>query len=252
MKLHTLFSVFLLILSSLLYSQTNSTRGNFDKTILKKSDDAYFPNIAKFSATMKLFENGKYDKYYELTVYIKGNQKYLAIFDNPPITRRRATLRVGDKILFYLGKINRTTEMSAKAAFSGSTLSEEDVLSAALGNYYDLEKVEKTKLNGQKVLKLFLKSRSKETSYYRIESYINAKTLLPIKREYFSFSNQKIKEMEFIEIKKKGNKTEYIHFIMYDSLRKGTYTDVIMQNFTIFHNLDNRMFTKRYMEIATQ
>jgi len=223
-----------------------------DKSILKKSDDAYFPTLSKFNFTIKLYEDNEYDKYYELKCYIKGNKKYLAIFKNPPIVRRRAQLRIGDKIISYLAKINRTTEISAKAAFAGSTFSEEDILSASLGYFYDLEKVEEVNLDGRKVLKLFLKSRSKETSYYRIESFIDKKTLLPIKRTYYSFSNQKIKELKVIEIRKNKKGVEYIHLIMYDSLRKGTYAEVIMKDFEFPKRLDNRMFTKRYMEIATQ
>lgn len=142
--------------------------------------------------------------------------------------------------------------MSAKAAFAGSTFSEEDVLSASLGYYYDLEKLEEVNLNDTEVLKLFLKSRSKETSYYRIESFINKETLLPIKRVYYSFSNQKIKELKVLEIRKNKKKVEYIHLIMYDSLRNGTYAEVTMKNFEFPQELDDRMFTKRYMEIATQ
>lgn len=176
----------------------------------------------------------------------------MALFTNPPIARRQAQLRLGDKILIYLGKINRTIEVSAKAAFAESDFTEEDVLNASLGYYYDLEKVEETELNGEKVLKLNLKSRSKKNAYYRIESFINEKTLLPVKRNYYSFSNQKIRELQVDVIKKEGGKIQYVHLTMYNSLRKGTYTGVTMQDFEFPKNLDDRMFTKRYMEIATQ
>lgn len=223
-----------------------------DKNILKKSDDAFFPGVAKFTADMKLYENNKYDRYYEFTCYIKGNRKYLAITKNPPIVRRRAHLRVGEKIWSYLGKINRTVEMSAKASFAESVFSEEDILSTSLGYYYNLEKVEEVELNGKKALKLLLKSPTKKTAYYRIESFIDEKTLLPIKRCYYSFSNQKIKEMDVIEIRKKDNKLQYAHLIMYDALRKGRYTEVEFKDFEYPDDLDDRMFTKRYMEIACE
>ncbi len=223
-----------------------------DKSILKKSDDAFFPEIAKLTVVMKLYDHNKYNRYYELTCYVKGNRKYLAIFKNPPIVRRRAQLRVGEKIWYYMGKINRTWEMSAKASFGESVFTEEDVLSTSLGYYYNLEKVEDVELNGKKVLKLSLKSHIKKTAYYRIESFIDKKTLLPIKRNYYSFSNQKIKELDVIEIRKKNNKLQYAHLIMHDSLRKGRYTEVEFKNFEYPEKLSDRMFTKRYMEIACE
>ncbi len=176
----------------------------------------------------------------------------MAIFKDPPVVRRIAHLRVGEKIWIYFGKINRTKEISAKAAFAESTLAEEDLLSVSLGYYYNLEKVEEVELDGRKVLKLTLKSPSKETAYYKIESFIDSETFLPIKRYYYSFSNHKIREMKVIEIKKEGEKTKYIRFVMYDLLRKGTYTEVEIKDFEYFSDLSDKMFTKKYMEIAVE
>ena len=253
MKLHTVFFVLLLMIPSMLFPQINKNifEGKY-KNILARSDAAFFPRISKFKFTIKLYENNKYLRYYELTCYLKGDRQYLAILTNPPVVRRQAQLRRGDIIWFYLGRINRTYETSAKASFEASTFTEEDLLSSSLGYFYKLGKIEEVELNGQKALELFLKSRSKKTAYYRIESFINRKTLLPIKRIYYSFSNQKIKVEKIIKIIKKNNKLQYLHLIMYDSLIKGRYSDIVMKNFEYPDNLDDRIFTKRYMEIATQ
>jgi len=238
--------LFLFLISAIaVYPQT-------EKNLLKKSDDAFFPKIAKLTVIMKLYNHNKYSRFYELTCFVKGNRKYLVIFKNPPIVRRRAQLRVGDKIWFYMGKINRTSEMSAKASFSESVFTEEDVLSTSLGYYYNLERVDEVELNGIKVLKLSLKSLIKKTAYYRVESFIDSKTFLPIKRIYYSFSNHKIKELNVVEIKKKDNILQYVHMIMYDSLRKGRYTEVEFKDFEYLDNLSDRIFTKRYMEIACE
>lgn len=245
MKYITFFLSVIVSLTAVGYSQTGDD-------ILEKSDKAFFPEMAKFKLRMKIYENNKYSQHYDLECYIKGSRKYLALFKDPPIVRRTAHLRVDDNIWVYLAKINRTKQISAKASFSESAFSEEDILSTSLGYYYNLEKVEKTELNEKQVLKLSLKSPTKKTAYYRIESFIDEKTLLPIKRLYYSFSDQKIKELDIIKIIKEGNKLKYLHLIMYDALRKGCYTEVEMSNFEYTLTLSDKMFTKKYMEMSCE
>ena len=253
MKFKTTFCIWLIFIPSFLFAQAKENLiNNKYKDILERSDEAFFPKISKFNFTMKLYENNKYLRYYQLHCYVKGYRKYLAVITGPPIVSRQASLRRDDIIWTYLAKINRTYEVSAKAAFEASTFSEEDLLSSSLGYFYKLDKVEETQLNGQKVLELFLTTRSNKNAYYRIESFISEETLLPIERVYYSFSNQKIKVEKIIDVKKKDGRLEYLHLIMYDSLIKGRYSDIVMQNFEYPENLDDRMFTKAYMEAATQ
>ncbi len=253
MKLMILLCTLLSASVSPLSPQSVSGRSGVEyENILARSDAAFFPQLAHFELTMKLYENNSYARYYQLDCFVKGDRKYLAVITDPPVVRRQSELRVDDVIWTYLASINRTYETSAKASFEASTFSEEDLLSSTLGYLYKLEKVEKVKLGGKEALELFLAARSDRNAYYRIDSYINEQTLLPIERDYYSFSDQKIKVEKFIEIRKKDNKLQYLHLVMYDSLIKGRYTDVVMQNFEYPNRLDDRMFTKRYMEIATQ
>lgn len=223
-----------------------------DDTILKKSDAAFFPKIAELTIYMELFENDKYQRYYEVKGYIKGNRKYLAVFQNPPLVRKRAHLRVGNIIWEYFGKINKTMRISAKANFSNSVFSEEDILNSSLEYYYRLMNLENAKINGKKVLKLSLINRSDDTAYKRIDAFIDPETYLPVKRDYYSFSDQKIKELIVKDIRIRDGQLEYVCLIMYDLLRKGRYTKLEMKDIKYLNHLPDRMFTRKYLEIAIE
>jgi len=121
-----------------------------------------------------------------------------------------------------------------------------------LGYYYNLAKTEEIVENDKKMLKLSLVSPSKETAYYKIDAYIDAETYLPIKRYYYSFSGEKIKELKIDELKKDKSGLSYVKMTMTDLLRKGVYTIVEMQNFKNNIDLNDRMFSKKYMEIACE
>ncbi len=121
----------------------------------------------------------------------------------------------------------------------------------SLGFFYNFESASDVIYEEKKAVQINLKSPSKSTSYYRIESVIDAETFLPLARYYYSYSNQKIKEMKVNEIRK-GKKIEYVKLTMYDLLKKGTYTEVEMKDFEFPANLDDKMFTKRYMELASE
>jgi len=220
--------------------------------ILKNSDSTFIPVMAKLKMRLELYEGNKYKRYYEFECYLKGNRKYLLIFKNPPIVRQRAQLRVGNVIWNYLGKINKTTKMSARAMFLDSTFTQEDIMNSTLNYLYKVEKTETVTLNQTRYYKLYLKAKSKKTAYYRIITYINADSLLPLKRDYFSFSNQKIKEMKILNIIRSKGKTKEISLSVYDTLRPGRYTKVRFYDIDTGVNLPDRMFTERYMELAAR
>lgn len=220
--------------------------------ILKKSDDSFFPKVAKFTLTMKLYEKNKYRNYYEIDCYIEGPRKYLAVFRNPPIVRKQAHLRVENNIWHYLGKIKKSIRISAKANFSGSVFSEEDILSTSLAYFYNLDHTEEIVLEGIKTIKLTLLTKSKNNAYSKIEMFIDAETFVPIKRYYYSYSGLKIKEMIVKDIKMDNGKLKYAEITMVDLLRNGRYTEIIFDNIQHLKDIPDRMFTKKYMEIASE
>lgn len=240
------------IIFIIIFLSLNLVYGLSGEEILIKSDSAFIPEMATMKMRMELYNNNSYIRYYEFSCFLKGNNKYLLIFKDPPIVRKRAQLRVNDVIWNYLGKINKTTKISARAMFLNSVFTQEDIMNTTLNYLYRVDKVETVKYKSIKYYKLSLISRNNNSAYYRIETFINAKNFLPLKRDYYSYSNNKIKEMEIKSIKRESGKTKSVSLIVYDTLRPGRYTKVIFYNINKDVNLPDRMFTKKYMELAIE
>lgn len=222
-----------------------------EMNILQKSDNAFFPNEAKFKFRMEDYENNKFKRYYLFNGYIKGSDRYLLVGKEPAIFKGTVQLRVGDIIFYYLKRIDKTNQVSARVAFYSSLLSQEDVMSTKLSNFYNLETYTPKQIDGNNVYMLTLIAKSKEVAYYKIVSYINSNNYLPMKREYYSFSGQKIKEMIIDDLQIMDGKLSSMKFTMYDCLRKELYSKVIISDFEYNKAIPDIFFTKTYMKIVS-
>jgi|SRR5690554_295290 len=241
-----------LLLFLLLLICCGSVGGEVDgDTLLKKSDDTFFMNEAKFSFRMEDYEQGAYKKYYLFDGYVKGVDRYLLVGMEPAVLRGMSHLRVEDVIYEYIKRVDRMKQVSAKVAFHNSLLTLEDVLNTKLATYYDLEEWEKANFEGEEYYILRLQAKTQMVAYYRINILIRPDNLLPVKREYFSYSGQKIKEMVFEEIQlNQAGKTELIKFTMYDSLREGYYTKVTISEIK-YKPIPELYFQRSYLRAIT-
>lgn len=220
--------------------------------LLRRSDEAFFPKEARFLFRLEEYENNEYRRYHLMEGYIKGEDRYLLIGLEPAVNRGMVQLRVQDVIHVYLKRIDKMDQVSAKVAFQNTLLSQEDVMNTKLANFYDLESYEKTVKNGRKIYVLHLTARSREVAYYRIISYIDAESYLPVKREYFAFSGQKIKELIVDKIEFHEGRLSCLAFTIYDILRPGYFARVMFSDFDYSRALEDRMFTRTYMRAAAR
>lgn len=243
-----------IVLLLLLFSLTlnNGARGEEKGTdLLEKSDAAYFLGEARFSFRMDDYEQGEYKRYYLFDGYVKGIDKYLLVGLEPAAVRGTSHLRVEDTIYYYMKRIDRMRQVSARVAFYDSLLSLEDVLSTKLAVFYDVDGWEKAELDGRQCYLLHLLAKNKTVAYYRIDSYIDAAGYLPVKREYYSYSGQKIKEMIFEEFRfGRDGRPELIRFTMHDSLRSGYYTKVTISDIK-YTMIPDSHFHRNYLRMIT-
>lgn len=220
--------------------------------ILRKSDSILFPDQARFTFRMEDYENQKARRYYVYQGYSKGNDRYLLIGLEPALVKGIAQLRISDSIYNYLKKIDQLQQLSAKVAFGNSTLSQEDVMGGKLENYYNVDNCTTSQENGHNVYVLTLVAKSKEVAYHKIVSYLDTQTYYPIKRQYYSFSGQQVREMIFEDIQLKDDKLALLKSTMYDSLKKGFYSKVTLSDFDYTKAVLDTYFTKMYLKFVTK
>lgn len=220
--------------------------------ILAKSDAIFSPEQVKFKFRMEDYEKDKFKRYYVFESYIKGSDRYLLLGAEPAVFKGIVQLRLGDTIFNYLKKIDKVNQVSAKVAFCSTLLSQEDVMSTKLTNFYQVENFSKSQSAEKDIYTFNLTAKSKEVAYNKISCHLSAQDYLLIGREYFAFSGQKIKEMKVEDMQVNNGRLTLLKFTMYDSLRKGYYTKVVMSDFNYTMSIPDTYFTKTYMKVAAK
>lgn len=224
-------------------------RGN---DLLLQADQAFFPvEVGYFKALLEDYENNKYRRYYLVEVFTRDDN-YLLVGLEPSVMKGAVQLRVGDIIYSYLKRIDRMEQVSARTAFQRSVLSQEDIMTTSLSKFYELTGCEKDSMDGREIYILHLKARSRDVAYYRIVSYIEADSYELIKRDYFTVSGDKIREMVVEEIQREDRRHKLLRFTFYDTLRPGYYTKVKIYDFDYDMQVPETYFTRSYMKAVAR
>ncbi len=216
--------------------------------LLEKSDLAYVPSTSKFHLLIESYEKNIKKQYYDLDAYVKGNGKYLVIYNNPAIMKGQGQLRLDKTIYMYVRKTDRLQQVSARTNFYQTVLSQEDVMSSMLSYLYNTQTVEETELDGKNVYKLTLLAKEKRCTYSKIITYIDVETLLPVKRLFYSYSDQLIKESIIEEVNKENGKMKYVRFRVVNSSNTSNYSIVEMKDFDDEYEITDEMFSVGYLK----
>jgi outer membrane lipoprotein-sorting protein len=244
MKTKTAFLLFLLLTVPFIYGQT----ANWNK-ILLDSDLRFIPEVSEFTITIENFVSGTKAQWYELKCYTNGGGKYLAIYTNPNLLLGQGTLRNGNTIYYYVKRVDRMTQIAAERNFEQSTLSQEDILNTMLSTNYAIADGQAVKLDsGQQCYRLNLVSNNKNAAYAKITAYIDADTLLPIKRDYYSRAGLLCREMVIKEIKTTPDgQVSLINFDFIDRLTAGKTSTVTFSGIVKRDSFPSSWFTVNYL-----
>jgi len=244
MKTKMAFLLSFLLITQFIFSQ--STDWN---KILLESDLRFMPEIAEFTITIENYVSGVRGQWYELKCYMNGGGRYLAIYTNPNLLLGQGTLRNGNTIYYYVKKVDRMTQIAAERNFEQSTLSQEDVLNTMLSTNYAIADGQAVRLeNGVSCYRLELASKNKNAAYAKINAYIDANTLVPVKREYYSRAGLLCREMVMNEIQLTPNgQASLIKFDFKDTLTAGKTSTVTFSGIVKKDSFPSSWFTVNYL-----
>jgi outer membrane lipoprotein-sorting protein len=180
---------------------------------------------------------------------MNGGGKYLAIYTNPNLLLGQGTLRNGNTIYYYVKRVDRLTQIAAERNFEQSTLSQEDVLNTMLSNNYAIADGQITRLeDGTQCYRLNLVSKSRNEAYAKITAYIDAGTMLPVKREYYSRAGLLCREMVINKIELAANgQASLINFDFIDKLTAGKTSTVTFSGIVKRDSFPSSWFTVNYL-----
>jgi outer membrane lipoprotein-sorting protein len=220
--------------------------------LLRQADNTLAPSDIRFNLRMENLRDGKVHNWSSLDCYSSGVDKFLMVYQAPAIVVGQAQLKVDDTIFIYNRKVDRITRTSARANFFGSLFSQEDVMSSRLSSLYTIQSVSTVKIGQQDAIQLTLIGKIKDVAYGEIRLFLDASSKMPLRREYYAFSGQKIKELtvDKLELDATGLPTR-IELTMNDTIRRGQATKAVMSNFDR-SPIPSNYFTRNYLRIITQ
>jgi outer membrane lipoprotein-sorting protein len=220
-------------------------------SLLAGADRALAPEDARFRMVLENF-GGKRAATSEYECYSGGPDRFLMIFKAPAALVGQAQLKAGDTIYYYVRKVDKTIQTSAKAQFSNTLFTQEDVMSSQLSALYAPEIVEAKELEGRNAYIVSLAGKTDDVAYKRVKLYLDAASGLPFRREYFSFSGQLVKYLTIDKLERDARgRPLRLELTMTDALRKGSGTRAVLE-FLEYGKVDPRFFTRPYLKVVTE
>lgn len=259
MKLQKLFLLFYLILFFTFFISTEDAGSQ----ILKKADFTLVPKIASYDLKMIDKIENEEDKINIFKCFKKTDLKYLFFAIYPETIYGQASLRIENTIWTYYPLTDQMIKTSYKSAFLGTGLSYVDVMYNELVNYYNVkildsnyiyqEKNWNSYLNNKKekpvCFKLLLTAKKGAEGYPKAILYIDKENFLTIKREYYSLSDEKMKEIYFYDFKfgKNNNITDFSIEVI-DYLGTVYLTLAYFNNIKILNSLPDSYFSLNFIK----
>ena len=210
--------------------------------------DGLFPKKAKMATTLINLSNGKESDRVTFTSYLNGKDKYLLVMEKPRILKGQVQLRVADIIYSYSSKTNKVTKVSASAAFMNTTVSQEDIMNSTLSRIYQVGNGAQIELDGITCYRIELVPKEKDAAYKKIVAIINKDTNQLVKREYYSYTGDLVKELLVDDVQKSTSGISRIQFTIIDVLHTGVSTQLIFENIDSKAPISDQMFDIKHLK----
>lgn len=177
----------------LFFLATPLLAGEREDAFFKDVEKAIYPENVTYMARMTIYKPGKeYKKL--LKVYLKGYDKSLIEFIEPPQERGTRILMIGENSWMYLPSAEKVIRLSGRIRVMGGEFIYDDIMRAKLTIDYILESLEEH--DSQKILTL--KAKNKKAAYDKIKLYITD-SLLPTRSEFYTESGVLLKTLDYSE-----------------------------------------------------
>ncbi len=165
--------------------------------ILNKADDKLDIKNTKVEFEMLVYRNKELRKTYRMSLMYQDADHTLVETHFPPRNEGEKMLQAGRRNYWlFLPNINRSMRISEANNFSSSDFSNSDILSPRLSNEYKPQLRADEKINEEDCYTLELIAKDESTAYAKIIYWIRKQDFFPIRRDYYTFSQQLLKRLD--------------------------------------------------------
>lgn len=237
-------STIVLFLCSLVFSQSaEEIIGRVDKNMVVKS--------SKYRAKMLLSIGGEIREK-EFFGYTKGKELAYIEFTAPARDRGTRFLKIGSEMWMYLPSLERATKIAGhmlRQSLMGSDFSYDDVVeNERLLDLYSAEISGIDTFEGKSCYVLRLLAKVKEINYYERKLWVDTLNYIPLRIELYAKSGKLMKELIVLEFKEISGHKYPTRIKMVNKLRRDSYTEMVIENIEIDTKIDEKIFTKSFLE----
>lgn len=226
----------------LLILNCNNLFGLDANSVLKQVDEAMYPAQITYTAKMTIYRPKKeYKKL--IKVYIKGYDKALVEFLEPPQERGLKILMIDDNVWMYLPSVEKVIRLTGRMKMMGGEFVHNDIMRVRLSLDYNAESLQKE----DNYYILQLKAKSKKVTYDKIRYWIREDNYLPIKAEFYTIGGKLLKILSYSKLKEFNRRFMPTELIMENAFTKDYKT--ILEIISCDENyIPDRLFTQEYLK----
>lgn len=216
--------------------------GETEDAYIKNLEKAIYPENVAYTARMTIYRPGKeYKKL--IKVYLKGYDKSLIEFVEPPQERDTRILMIGENMWMYLPSVEKVIRLSGRVKVMGGEFIYDDIMRAKLTIDYTPESLEKQE-GGDTVT---LKAKGKTAAYEKIKLLLNANNFLPMRSEFYTAGGVLLKTLDYSEAVTFGKKTIPSRLLMQLAVSHDyrTVMDIVAYKYS---DIPERVFTQEYLK----
>lgn len=166
--------------------------------ILDRADDKWDIKNSTIELELLVYREKELRKTYRMILKYQDTDHVLAETIFPPRNEGEKMLQAGRRNFWsFLPNINRAVRISESNSLSNSDFSNTDLLSPRLSNEYVPQLLGMEKLRDEEAYKLELIAKDESTPYAKIIYWIRKVDYVPLRRDYYTFSQQLLKRLDF-------------------------------------------------------
>jgi outer membrane lipoprotein-sorting protein len=144
-----------------------------------------------------LQENGKEEeKNFDFTVNVKDSEKSLVTYTAPVLSKGKRLLMVGDNLWIYIPNTRMPIRISPQQKVSAG-VSNADIARVVYSLDYQAENLKPEALDDKGSYHLVLTAKTKGAAYQRIELWTTTDDYRPLKADFYTQSERKIKTIVY-------------------------------------------------------
>lgn len=165
--------------------------------ILDRADDKWDLKNSTIELELLVYRETELRKTYRMLLKYQDTDHVLAETVYPPRNEGEKMLQAGRRNFWtFLPNINRAIRISESNSLSNSDFSNTDLLSPRLSNEYIPQLLGTEKLRDDETYKLELIAKDESTPYAKIIYWIRTADYVPLRRDYYTFSQQLLKRLD--------------------------------------------------------